>query len=99
MMLSEVDIDVVLQDYFSLIKAVCSGGKPTKVELLEEEGEIDTDTVIVDGVTYEFSDIPHDDQVNTGRVLEIEELLCGAYGKVSAAELQARLAEKIQKEW
>lgn len=33
------------------------------------------------------------------RVLEIEELLCGAYGKVSAAELQARLAEKIQKEW
>lgn len=99
MKLSEKDILDVLQDYFDLIKMLHLGGKPKKVELMEEEGEIDTDTVIVDGVRHEFSDIPHDDQMNTGRVLEIEELLCGGYGEISAAELQLRLMNKIQKEW
>ena len=99
MKLPEEDILDVLQDYFDLIKALHLDGKPEKVELVEEEGEIDTDTVIVDGVRYEFSDIPHDDQTNTGRVLEIEELLCGVYGESRVAELQLRLMEKIQKEW
>ena len=95
MSISKEDSSIVVQDYFDLIKTVYAGKKPTKVELDEE----DSDLVIVDGVPYDFSDIPHDDQMSTGCRLEIEELLCGAYGEPSISEIQLQLNERIQKEW
>ena len=89
------DIPDVVQDYFGLIKTVYPGAKPAQVKLDEE----DCDLVFIDGVAYDFSDIPHDDQINTGRRMEIEELLCGGYGELPISEVQVQLNEKIQKEW
>ena len=48
---------------------------------------------------YDFSDIPHDDQLNTGRRMEVEELLCGAYGDLPISEVEVQLNTKIQQEW
>ncbi|MGI5933466.1 MAG: hypothetical protein ACOX7A_01525 [Lawsonibacter sp.] len=85
------DVAVVVQDYFDLLKSVYHRGKPNVVELDE-----DPDLAIVDGVTYDFSDIPHDDQENTGRRMEIEVLFCE---ELPLEEIQRQLNEKIQKEW
>lgn len=86
------DIDVLAKDNFELIKAMCPGSRPSRVEL--DEG--DSDLVTVDGVSYDFSGIPHNDQINTGRRMGIEALLCPG---ISVDEIQARLNKKIQKEW
>ncbi len=91
----EDDISTVVEDYFELIKVVRPGIKPGKVELDEE----DCDLVIVDGVSYDFSDIPHDDQMSTGRRMEIEELLCEVYGELPVSAVQERLNQKILNEW
>ena len=95
MTVAEEDISTVVEDYFGLIKSVYTGKKPKQVIL----DEYDCDLVTIDGIEYDFSDIPHDDQLNTGRRMEVEELLCGAYGDLPISEVEGQLNTKIQQEW
>ena len=95
MTVAEEDISTVVEDYFGLIKSVYTGKKPEQVVL----DEYDCNLVVVDGVEYDFSDISHNDQLNTGRRMEVEELLYGGYGELPISEVQVQLNEKIQKEW
>lgn len=92
---AEEDIPAVVEAYFGLIKAVYTGEKPKQIVL----DEYDCDLVSVDGVEYDFSDILHDDQLNTGRRMEIEELLCGGYGDLPISEVEVQLNAKMQQEW
>lgn len=96
MTVAEEHIPTVVEDYFELIKSVYTGEKPKKVVL----DEYDCDLVTVDGVQYDFSDyILYDDQLNTGRRMEVEELLYGGYGDLPVSEVEVQLNQKIQQEW
>lgn len=86
------DVSIVAQDYFDILKSVYPGKKPTFVALDED----DYDLLIVDGSAYDCADIPHDDQVNTGRRMEIEVLMTE---ELPVLEIQKELNEKIQREW
>ncbi len=87
------DLDTVVTDYFHLLKAVCRGGKPTRVALDFEDFSV----VTVDGVPYNFDLlIRHSDRKNTERRMEIEALIDD---ERALAETEKRLNEKIAAEW
>lgn len=65
------DLDTIVEDYFLILKSLHKGGKPEAVVLSEE----DFSCVIVDGQEYDLCAIPHDDEDNTNRRMEIEVLL------------------------
>lgn len=92
---AEEDIPVLVKDYIGLIETLHTGERPTQIVL----DEYDANLVTVDDIEYDLSDIPHDDQLNTGRRMEIEELLYGGYGDLPISEVEAILNKQIQEEW
>jgi len=89
---SAEDMDVIVEDYFHLIRCVHGDEKPEHVELLEANCAI----VIVDGVKYDLYLIPHDDGKNTNRRMEIEILI---NDDTRVTEIQARLNDYIKENW
>lgn len=87
------DVDVIVEDYFHLLKAVYHGEKPHNVTINGGDYYVLT----VDGVIYDFDElVHHSDQRNTGRKMEIEMLFSDS---VPCDEVQKRLNDKIANEW
>lgn len=85
------DIDVIVADYFYLLKAVLRRKKPSHVTIDHAL------VVVVDGVPYNFDELIHHNHAkNTERKMEIEVLFSD---NIPKDEVQKRLNEKIEKEW
>ena len=90
---NEDDIDIIVEDYFYLLKSVLRKRKPGHVKVSKNDYYVLT----VDGEEYDFDSlIRHNDQKNTERKMEISVLFSGI---VSEDEVEKRLNEKIAKEW
>jgi len=87
------DIDTIVTDYFYLLKAVHRKGKPQNVIIDRNHYSV----VIADGSSYDFNMlIPHKDQRNTERKMEIDALFSD---NIPREEVQIRLNQKIQEDW
>lgn len=92
---AEEDIDTVVTDYFSLIRAGYKGEKPKHVELFPDDAYL----IQIDGQAYDLDMlIRHDDEENTERKMEIEVLRSGRFSGF-LDETEARLNQMIQNEW
>ena len=87
------DIDIIVEDYFNLLKSVLRKRKPGHVTVDKRDYYVLT----VDGEEYDFDSlIRHNDKKNTERKMEISVLFSET---VSEGEVEKRLNEKIEKEW
>ena len=90
---NEDDIDIIVEDYFNLLKSVLRKRKPGHVIVNKNDYYV----LIVDGEEYDFDSlIHHNDKKNTERKMEISVLFSET---VSEGEVEKRLNEKIEKEW
>lgn len=90
---NEDDIDIIVEDYFYLLKSVLRKRKPGHVKVSKNDYYVLT----VDGEEYDFDSlIRHNDQKNTERKMEISVLFSET---VSENEVEKRLNEKIEQEW
>lgn len=81
--------DIIVQDYFCLLKKVCRQKKPTRIRLSRQ----DLLQVMADDVPYDFQAlIFHNDGKNTERKMEIEALFTD---DIPIEEVQKRLEQKI----
>ena len=85
--------DIIVQDYFCLLKKVCRQKRPTRVRLSRQ----DLLLVMADDVPYDFQAlIFHNDGKNTERKMEIEALFTD---DIPIEEVQKRLEQKIAEAW
>lgn len=85
--------DIIVQDYFCLLKQVCRQKKPTRIRLSRQ----DLLLVMADDVPYDFQAlIFHNDGKNTERKMEIEALFTD---DIPIEEVQKRLEQKIAEAW
>lgn len=85
--------EIVVDDYFHLLKHVHRGQKPSCVALDPK----DLCIIIADGICYDLDAlIRHSDTVNTERKMEIEALLGDG---VSVKAVQTQLNQKINENW
>lgn len=85
--------DIIVQDYFCLLKKVCRQKKPTRIRLSRQ----DLLQVMADDVPYDFQAlIFHNDGKNTERKMEIEALFTD---DIPIEEVQKRLEQKIAEAW
>lgn len=85
--------DIIVQDYFCLLKKVCRQKKPTRIRLSRQN----LLQVMADDVPYDFQAlIFHNDGKNTERKMEIEALLTD---DIPIEEVQKRLEQKIAEAW
>ena len=85
--------DIIVQDYFYLLKKVCRQKKPTRIRLSRQ----DLLQVMADDVPYDFQAlIFHNDGKNTERKMEIEALFTD---DIPIEEVQKRLEQKIAEAW
>ena len=85
--------DIIVQDYFCLLKKVCRQKKPTRIRLSRQ----DLLLVMVNDVPYDFQAlIFHNDGKNTERKMEIEALFTD---DIPIEEVQKRLEQKIAEAW
>ena len=85
--------DIIVQDYFCLLKKVCRQKKPTRIRLSRQ----DLLQVMADDVPYDFQAlIFHNDGKNTERKMEIEALFTDG---IPIEEVQKRLEQKIAEAW
>lgn len=87
------ETDIIVQDYFCLLKKVCRQKRPTRVRLSRQ----DLLLVMADDVPYDFQAlILHNDGKNTERKMEIEALFTD---DIPLEEVQKRLEQKIAEAW
>lgn len=85
--------DIIVQDYFCLLKKVCRQKKPTRIRLSRQN----LLQVMADDVPYDFQAlIFHNDGKNTERKMEIEALFTD---DIPIEEAQKRLEQKIAEAW
>lgn len=85
--------DIIVQDYFCLLKKVCRPKRPTRIRLSRQ----DLLQVMADDVPYDFQAlIFHNDGKNTERKMEIEALFTD---DIPIEEVQKRLEQKIAEAW
>ena len=85
--------DIIVQDYFCLLKKVCRQKKPTRIRLSRQN----LLQVMADEVPYDFQAlIFHNDGKNTERKMEIEALFTD---DIPIEEVQKRLEQKIAEAW
>ena len=85
--------DIIVQDYFCLLKKVCRQKKPTRIRLSRQN----LLQVMADDVPYGFQAlIFHNDGKNTERKMEIEALFTD---DIPIEEVQKRLEQKIAEAW
>ena len=85
--------DIIVQDYFCLLKKVCRQKRPTRIRLSRQ----DLLLVMADDVPYDFQAlIFHNDGKNTERKMEIEALFTD---DIPIEEVQKRLEQKIAEAW
>ena len=85
--------DIIVQDYFCLLKKVCRQKKPTRIRLSRQN----LLQVLADDVPYDFQAlIFHNDGKNTERKMEIEALFTD---DIPIEEVQKRLEQKIAEAW
>ena len=85
--------DIIVQDYFCLLKKVCRQKRPTRIRLSRQ----DLLLVMVNDVPYDFQAlIFHNDGKNTERKMEIEALFTD---DIPIEEVQKRLEQKIAEAW
>ena len=85
--------DIIVQDYFCLLKKVCRQKRPTRIKLSRQ----DLLQVMADDVPYDFQAlIFHNDGKNTERKMEIEALFTD---DIPIEEVQKRLEQKIAEAW
>ena len=85
--------DIIVQDYFCLLKKVCRQKKPTRIRLSRQK----LLQVMADDVPYDFQAlIFHNDGKNTERKMEIEALFTD---DIPIEEVQKRLEQKIAEAW
>ena len=85
--------DIIVQDYFCLLKKVCRPKRPTRIRLSRQ----DLLQVMADDVPYDFQAlIFHNDGKNTERKMEIEVLFTD---DIPIEEVQKRLEQKIAEAW
>ncbi len=85
--------DIIVQDYFCLLKKVCRQKKPTRIRLSRQN----LLQVMADDVPYDFQAlIFHNDGKNTERKMEIEALFTD---DIPIEEVQKRLEQKIAEAW
>ena len=85
--------DIIVQDYFCLLKKVCRQKKPTRIRLSRQN----LLQVMADDLPYDFQAlIFHNDGKNTERKMEIEALLTD---DIPIEEVQKRLEQKIAEAW
>lgn len=85
--------DIIVQDYFCLLKKVCRQKKPTRIRLSRQN----LLQVMADDVPYDFQAlIFHNDGKNTERKMEIEALFTDG---IPIEEVQKRLEQKIAEAW
>ena len=85
--------DIIVQDYFCLLKKVCRQKKPTRIRLSRQN----LLQVMADDVPYDFQAlIFHNDGKNTERKMEIEALFTD---DIPLEEVQKRLEQKIAEAW
>ena len=85
--------DIIVQDYFCLLKKVCRQKKPTRIRLSRQN----LLQVMADDVPYDFQAlIFHNDGKNTERKMEIEALFTDY---IPIEEVQKRLEQKIAEAW
>ena len=85
--------DIIVQDYFCLLKKVCRQKKPTRIRLSRQN----LLQVMADDLPYDFqARIFHNDGKNTERKMEIEALFTD---DIPIEEVQKRLEQKIAEAW
>lgn len=85
--------DIIVQDYFCLLKKVFRQKKPTRIRLSRQN----LLQVMADDVPYDFQAlIFHNDGKNTERKMEIEALFTD---DIPIEEVQKRLEQKIAEAW
>ena len=85
--------DIIVQDYFCLLKKMCRQKKPTRIRLSRQN----LLQVMADDVPYDFQAlIFHNDGKNTERKMEIEALFTD---DIPIEEVQKRLEQKIAEAW
>lgn len=85
--------DIIVQDYFCLLKKVCRQKKPTRIRLSRQN----LLQVMADDLPYDFQAlIFHNDGKNTERKMEIEALFTD---DIPIEEVQKRLEQKIAEAW
>ena len=85
--------DIIVQDYFCLLKKVCRQKKPTRIRLSRQN----LLQVMADDLPYDFQAlIFHNDGKNTERKMEIEALFTDG---IPIEEVQKRLEQKIAEAW
>ena len=85
--------DIIVQDYFCLLKKVCRPKKPTRIRLSRQN----LLQVMADDVPYDFQAlIFHNDGKNIERKMEIEALFTD---DIPLEEVQKRLEQKIAEAW
>lgn len=85
--------DIIVQDYFCLLKKVCRQKKPTRIRLSRQN----LLQVMADDVPYDFQAlIFHNDGKNTERKMEIEALFTD---DIPIEEVHERLEQKIAEAW
>lgn len=85
--------DIIVQDYFCLLKKVCRQKKPTRIRLSCQN----LLQVMADDVPYDFQAlIFHNDGKNIERKMEIEALFTD---DIPIEEVQKRLEQKIAEAW
>ena len=85
--------DIIVQDYFCLLKKVCRQKRPTRIRLSRQN----LLQVMADDVPYDFQAlIFHNDGKNTERKMEIEALFTD---DIPIEEVQKRLEQKIAEAW
>lgn len=85
--------DIIVQDYFCLLKKVCRQKKPTRIRLSRQN----LLQVMADDVPYDFQAlIFHNDGKNTERKMEIKALFTD---DIPIEEVQKRLEQKIAEAW
>ena len=85
--------DIIVQDYFCLLKKVCRQKKPTRIRLSRQN----LLQVMADDVPYDFQAlIFHNDGKNIERKMEIEALFTD---DIPIEEVQKRLEQKIAEAW
>ena len=86
------DLETIVEDYFLILKSLHKGGKPEQVVLSDE----DFSCVIVDGQEYDLYTIPHNNEDDTNRRMEIEVLL---NENTPVSLVQEKLNEYIREHW
>ena len=85
--------DIIVQDYFCLLKKVCRQKKPTRIRPSRQN----LLQVMADDVPYDFQAlIFHNDGKNTERKMEIEALFTD---DIPIEEVHERLEQKIAEAW